>query len=115
MKKLKFNKEINGKWFIDLPEYTGSKDDLEMIMGADNMLDLMAAGDKTIHLYLSENEFEGADKLEFIRLATELDNGAFYKLAEYRGIEIDWEIWLCDVATFVFGSFPSTIFISVAS
>lgn len=112
MKKLKFNKEIDGRWYVDLPEWTGLKSDLEMVLGSDNMLEYMAEGNSEVYLYASENEFEGADELKMIRLATELGNGAFYKLDNYKGIEIGLEMWLCDVTKFVFGDFPSSIFIS---
>ena len=112
MKRLKFNKETDGRWYVDLPEWTGLKADLEMVIGADSMLEYMAEGNNEVYLYASENEFEGADKLEMLRLATEFGNGAFYKLENYRGIEIGLEMWLCDVTKFVFGDFPSRIFIS---
>jgi hypothetical protein len=45
-----------------------------------------------------------------LRLATELGNGAFYKLENYKGIEIGLEMWLCDVTKFVFGKFPKIIY-----
>lgn len=44
MKEYKFIKE-GRDWFIDLPEYIeggGSKGDLQMVEGADKMLDMMA-------------------------------------------------------------------------
>ena len=112
MKRLKFYKESDNRWYVDLPEWTGSKAELEMVAGADSMLEYMAEGEWQIWLVLSEQEFENADKLEFLRLATEIENGAFYKLDTYRGIEIGLEMWLCDVTKFVFGDFPKTIFLS---
>ncbi len=115
MKKLKFNKEPSGRWYVDLPDWEGSKADLEMVAGADNMLEYMAEGQGHVYLCVSENEFEGADKLEFIKLATELENGAYYKLHSYKGIEIGLEMWLCDVTKFVFGHFPNIIFITVTN
>ena len=37
---LKFNKE--GKlWYIDLPQWTGTKAELEMVAGADKLLDAL--------------------------------------------------------------------------
>lgn len=115
MKRLKFYKESDNRWYVDLPEWTGSKAELEMVSGADSMLEYMAEGEGQVWLVLSEQEFENADKLEFLRLATEIENGAFYKLDKYRGIEIGLEMWLCDVTKFVFGDFPKTIFLSATN
>ena len=115
MKRLKFYKESDNRWYVDLPEWTGSKAELEMVAGADSMLEYMAEGEGQVWLVLSEQEFENADKLEFLRLATEIENGAFYKLDKYRGIEIGLEMWLCDVTEFFFGDFPKTIFLSATN
>ena len=115
MKKLKFYKESDNRWYVDLPEWVGSKAELEMVAGADSMLEYMAEGEAQVWLILSEQEFENADKLDFLRLATEIENGAFYKLEKYKGIEIGLEMWLCDVTKFVFGDFPKTIFLSVTN
>lgn len=112
MKRLKFYKEIDSRWYVDLPEWIGSKADLEMVAGADTMLEYMAEGEDHVWLTLSETEFENSDKLDFVRLATEWNNGAFYKLEKYRGIDLNIEIWLCDVTLFVLGSFPNVIYIS---
>jgi len=112
MKRLRFYKERDNRWYIDLPEWTGSKAELEMVAGADSMLEYAAEGEGQVWLILSVDEFENADKLEFIRLATEIENGAFYKLDKYRGVEVGVEMWLCDVTKFVFGDFPKTIFLS---
>ena len=115
MKRLKFYKESDNRWYVDLPEWEGSKAELEMVAGADSMLEYMAEGEAQVWIVLSEQEFENADKLEFLRLATEIENGAFYKLDKYRGIEIGLEMWLCDVTKFVFGDFPKMIFLSATN
>lgn len=38
---LMFEKWENGKWYIVLPEYDGDQEDLEMIDGADKLLDYL--------------------------------------------------------------------------
>lgn len=115
MKRLRFYKESDNRWYVDLPEWAGSKADLEMVSGADSMLEYMAEGRGQAWLVMSEQEFENSDKLEFLRLATEIENGAFYKLDKYRGIEIGLEMWLCGVMKYVFGDFPKTIFLSATN
>lgn len=111
-RKFRFNKEADNRWYVELPEWEGNKADLEMVAGADTMLEYMAEGNDHVNLYISEEEFEGADRLEMTRVATELGNGAYYKFDKFRGIEIGLEIWLCDVTKFIFNCFPKTLFIA---
>jgi hypothetical protein len=111
MKLLKFYKESDNRWYVNLPEWEGTKSELEMVAGADNMLEYMAEGENNVSVFMSEEEFEGADTLQFVSLADEIGNGAFYKLKTYLGIEINLEIWICDVTKFIFGDFPKKIHI----
>lgn len=53
-RKLKFYKEADERWYVELPEWKGSKADLEMVAGADTMLNYMSEGEDHINLYLSE-------------------------------------------------------------
>jgi hypothetical protein len=112
MRTFKFYKEADNRWYAELPEWEGSKAELEMVLGADTMLEYMAEGNNSVFVCISEKEFEGADKLEFIRLAKEFDNGAHYKLNKYRGIDINLKVWLCDVLKFVYNSFPNALYVS---
>jgi len=79
------------------------------------MLEYMAEGEDHVWLTISEDNFENSDRIDFVRLATEFDNGAFYKMLAYRGIQINLEMWLCDVTTFVFGKFPETLYVAVTN
>jgi hypothetical protein len=112
MRTLKFEKEKDNRWYVVLPEWIGSKADLEMVAGADTMLEYMAEGEDSVSLCMSMEYFENSDKLEFVRPATEWQNGSFYKMKTYRGVELNLDLWLCDVTLFVFGIFPENIFIS---
>lgn len=113
MKKYRFYKEDDNRWYIDLPEWTGSKSELEMVAGADTMLDYFAADKKEVWMYVSENEIKDGYTLEFIRYATEINNGALYKFYNYQehihSVTL-FEVWLCDVTKFVFGYFPKSIY-----
>ncbi len=115
MRKFKFYKEPDGKWFVDLPEWTGEKAALQMVIGADTMLDYMAEGENEVNAYISEEHFfAGADVLEFIRETTEVGEGATYILKKYRGVELNLEMWLCGVTHFLFKSYPKNIYIILA-
>lgn len=112
MKTFRFYKEEDNRWYIDLPNWTGSKADLEMVSGADTMLEHISEGNSESYINISDKHFNESDELEFVRLAREFDNGAFYSLQEYNGVKLNLDVWLCDVTKFVFGYFPSKIFIS---
>ena len=111
VKLLNFQKELSGKWFVDLPEWPGNKEDLEMVMGADAMLDYMCCGEPEVALFLStdmiENHKFGPPKY-VLDFKEEIYEGATYNLS---GTGIELEVWLCHVTKFVFGNFPHKIFI----
>lgn len=106
MKEYKFDKE-GGCWYIDLPDWTGSKGALQMVMGADTMLDVLSNGNAHVVLQISLDLPIG-DCIH-LRRTMKIFGGAFYKCT------IDGEtskIWLCSVTKFVFGFFPKHIYIS---
>lgn len=108
MKDYRFYIEEDGRWFIDLPEWTGEKAELQMVAGADIMLDSFLDNDSNdVWLTISEDEFENSQKLTFIATADDIQNGAYYVLESNR-----LHMWLCDVTKFVFGGyFPETIYL----
>jgi hypothetical protein len=99
---LTFNKE-NSRWYVELPSYPGPKEDLEMVAGADTLLDTLSNNGESITLEISESEINDSIKAVLLREALELNNGAIYTC-------LDSEIWLCDVMKFVFGYFPIVIY-----
>lgn len=111
MKRYKFEKESNNNWYVVLPEWTGAKAELQMVAGADTMLDIMSEGEDFVYLYLSLESFEGCSELIKLRDTPEI-GGADYVLHSFRGIEYHLELWLCDVTAFVFGHMPNKIYIA---
>lgn len=101
MKTLTFYKEWNGRWYADIKAYPGPKADLEMVCGADTMLDILSQGEEKVTLSLSTTEISGWDKLELLTLGNpegpELGTGAWYKMKSFKGISYDLEMWLCGV------------------
>jgi len=112
-RRLKFDKEIDG-WFVNLPEWKGSRSDLQMVCGADTWLDIMCQGEWHVWLTVSDEPFVGSNELKLVELNSfngeTVDSGASYKLENYIGIPYDLEMWLCDVTKFVFGDFPKKIY-----
>jgi hypothetical protein len=100
-------------WFIDLPDFLlggGSIDDLQMIDGADKMLDLISENGNSVLLYISSFPFDEADELILIEKCDPFVGGGNYLLKSFEKKEVNKTIWLCQVTEFVFGQIPSKIF-----
>lgn len=110
MENFKFYKEGNN-WYVDLPTWTGPKSDLLMIGGADTMLDIVSENTSEVVVTISENHFEGADRLTYVTKAVDVGEGAYYMLKTYRNTEYNMSVFLCDVTLFVFGCFPNSLFL----
>jgi hypothetical protein len=113
MRIYKFYKDEIG-WFIDLPEWTHEKWELQMVMGADKFLDILSRGEDLVYVTMSKEPFEDCEILHYHcegRLeGPEYGEGAWYFLQEYKGVDYGLEMWLCDVTKFVFGEFPNKIY-----
>lgn len=105
MQKIRFYKE-SSRWFSDIPAWEGSKDDLEMVFGADLLLDIISEGEEEVVLEFGDHKFPGSDQIIFIHLE---GDGAKYHLPSYRGKNHEMEFWLCSVTKFVFGSYPDSL------
>ena len=101
-------------WYIDLPEFLaqgGSYGDLQMVDGADKMLDIMAENASSVLLEISREEFEGSDVLVLTEKCDPYIGGGYYLLKNYEGQEISRTMWLCQVTAFVFGDIPEKIYV----
>jgi hypothetical protein len=116
MRAYKFIKE-GRDWYIDLPEFIengGSKGDLQMVEGADTMLDIISEGAKEVSLILERDPFPGSDKLILTERCDPYIGGGYYNLQIFEGKEVNKEMWLCAVTEYVFGELPDEIFIKRA-
>ncbi len=104
--RLTFIKE-NNNWYIDLPNWTGSKSALQMVSGADTLLDVMSKGKNCIDLLVSNEDFDGASVLKKVRKCW--FNGSDYILETYDVLN-NHKVWLCDVTKYVIGYFPDKIY-----
>jgi hypothetical protein len=105
IKQFEFYKE-HGRWYIDLPEWEGSKEDLEMVLGADMLLDNIARGNDWCKITLSDEPFEGSHILSHRLPPLEATPG-WYDNDAWHGPST---IWLCEVTRFVFGNYPDKIY-----
>jgi hypothetical protein len=111
----KFKKENDGSWFVVLPEWEGNKSDLQMVLGADTLLDIMSQGHNEILVRFSTEGFPGANLMYWFLNGIPGDlevGGAMYHIDEYNGIVYNFDLWLCDVTKFVFGEMPQHIYYS---
>lgn len=109
MKNLKFIKEIDNKWYIDLPDWQGDKEDLEMVAGTDILLDTMAQGDNEIYASVSEEYME--HKYKLLALYEPEYTGMLYNLYDSKD-KFMMIVWICDVAKYLYnGKFPQRLFV----
>jgi hypothetical protein len=112
MHKYKFEK--NGiEWYVDLPGYIengGSPGELQMVEGADTMLEIMSEGKREVMLTISTERFDRSDELTLKERCGPMKGGAYYFMKEFEGKQINLTMWLCQVIEFVFGEIPSNIF-----
>lgn len=108
MRTFKFEKEQDNRWYVVLPEWEGDKEELEMVCGADVMLDIVAQGEWHTYLTISEKEFDNPRfTLTFNR--DEADGGLYNLKSDMH----EFEIWLCHVTKFVFdGRLPKILYCS---
>ena len=83
---LTFIKDADDRWYIDLPNWKGSKADLEMVCGADTFLDEISNRGHVVKLKVSLNSFHGS-KFHFKKIREQLVNGADY-LEVFTGHEM---------------------------
>jgi hypothetical protein len=132
--ELAFNREEDDRWFIDLPNWPWKKDNLEMVCGADRLLDILSEGKDRVKLLvkpteepLDEDEVQDLIEqgwLEVKQTHSSLTGGATYTA---RGYEMDQFVrnhpltgqsmqrthWLCPVTLFVFGHYPKYFYFKV--
>lgn len=113
--RIKFYREADMRWYADLPEYLeagGTKEDCEMVGGADDWLDIIAQGEWEVTLELSWKSFPEAEVLKLHHTDRGFPElGATYRVGTYKGIDYSSKtLWLCPVTIFVFGEYPEKIY-----
>ena len=121
----RFYKE-NEIWYIDLPEFLnqglGSKANLMMVDGSDDLLDLLSKNSNEVTIEFNHQPFDGAThnlRAQHVgsnqSLLSKIGH-AFVSYGMYYNVtELDnMRIWLCPVTEYVFGgSYPREIYMRV--
>lgn len=115
-----FYKTDKGEWYIDLPEWEGDNSALQMVLGADDMLDCMAGEHNEVRIKFADSPFEGSVKMTKLEEGVDGDEsfgGATYEVKQHEvlGIPFFQKLWLCDVVKFIFGEMPNVIYFNYAS
>lgn len=99
-----FYKNKFGEWYIDLPEYPGPKEDLQMVAGSDDLLDQLSGHTHSFTCVLSKYPIPNSIILHKDYGSPEPNSGENYLHGGER-------MWLCPATAYVFGEYPDRIFI----
>ena len=102
-----FYKE-NNKWYADIPNHI--KEENEMVCGADTMLEMLANGNSTIELLITEFALSGTDPI-FCSIKEHDEDGAWYNVYHENGQKCYGEIWLCNVMHDVTNEHPKEFYV----
>ncbi len=104
-----FTREENDRWFVDFPNWPLSYDNLEMVAGADDLLDILNDGSEHVKLIVSTKEMERCIVLNKEKSA--LTKGAFYTIeTRLRDWNPKKKLWLCPVTLTVLGCYPQKLY-----
>lgn len=107
---LQFEKDTENNWFIALPDYPGSHADLQMVSGADTLLNQLDIGD-TGSIKIAVNTMPSNDDFK-LKLMFKLLGGGLYRCVSPLKVST---VWLCKVVKYVFdGELPKTLYCSLA-
>ena len=131
---LTFVREEGDRWYIDLPSWPWHHANLEMVCGADRMLEILSEGREKVRLLVKvaqtpcpEDVVDDMIKegwIELTLIKSSLSGGATYvprgeKMKNfYRVHPVTQErsprtIWLCPVTLFVVGQYPKYFYAKV--
>jgi len=90
---VRFYKE-DKKWYADVPNHT--KEENEMVCGADTLLEMLAEGNSEITLLITEFAIPGTDPI-YCHIHKHDEDGAWYIVHGEHGTKDYGDIWLCNV------------------
>jgi hypothetical protein len=111
---LKFYKEDDDSWYVDLPEWEGSKAELQMVSGADALCDILSHHSGKLTVTITEVLTPQTRVIlhRWYPFGEGSDYGANYR-ADFENDLQSFDLWLCPVTLYVFeGEYPNVIYIS---
>ena len=108
-REFRFYQESNGAWFVDLPEWKAARWYLQMVAGADYILDCLKSEHRDdIILYVSLEHFDGAEVL-VKSFEDPQGDGADYRYWDTNQKTM-MTVWLCGVTEWFYGYMPEKIY-----
>lgn len=108
-KILNFEKEKDGNWYIVLKNWIGPHGALQMVMGADTLLDKLSNNGTKASVMLTDEPSDG-DLVCIKDKNTDTTHGRWYDVEDALTGAPVHRMWLCPVTRFVFnGFYPNTI------
>jgi hypothetical protein len=106
--------KLGGSWYLDLPGYLDKEgaheEDLERIGSFADFLELAAAGRSSLQFEITDKASEDADVLEQSGSAGD-DAGSYYHLQQFRGQDVDIELWFNRVLYHFVDKSPERLYI----
>ena len=112
-KTLKFNKESDKKWYIDLPHYPFAHHNLMMVAGADKLCELLSQDGHSTKVDVvttkgPKDNLVAEGYVQLKRTEWSLTGGAYYDVTNIEGLT---KLWLCPVTLFVYQKYPKYIYL----
>ena len=105
--------KLANMWFADVPNWQDSLEELQMVAGADTLLEELAKGKKVVSTTISNQPLDDASVILRKVKENTYGGGADYKV-DAAGLDMNGQpVWLCGVTKFVFGAHPDAIYIKV--
>jgi hypothetical protein len=109
MQILSFQKScIDQKWYLCYPEYRGPIADLEIVEGAELLLNELSDNLSLLKFQISTTTFEGASMIFKKLNETSDEKGANYQL--YYNDFPTHQVWFCGVLEHLMGRFPDALY-----
>ena len=114
---LQFNKEPDGLWYIDFPNWPFDHHNLLMVRGADNLCELLSRDGKTtkVSVIPAKKQERHDGYIELQQTESSLTGGSTYEVDndEFKRIFHRDTLWLCPVTLFVLGQYPKYIYVKI--
>ena len=107
-KLVKFYKE-DGRWYADVPNHT--KEENEMVSGADTFLEYVSKGHSKVHLNLNHDAYH--DHFAAFYLEKHNDAGGTYLIRSEDKQLNRKHAWLCNVTHDVLEEHPEYFFVDI--
>lgn len=113
--RIQFNKEKDGCWYVDFPNWPFSHDNLAMVSGADKMLELLSDGDLFVRVSVipAKKQEMHEEYIELEQTESSLFGGSTYHV-KYNPFKERFKrdtLWICPVTLFVLGHYPKFIYV----